>query len=769
MKGKIKLLFMLGVMLVMFVCLGISASAYELYEPDGSSSTVYKYNSSECNRKIIITCRDTSGNLLKKVTYHTKHGEDAYIILKIYDYDITAFSSDQGLWETCKLMYTSGGTLMCGEIEIDYYFRTALSTDTLNVSVTMRKMEDIEISEYHCKAVDPSAGYITYHQTFIREVDVSVDEYVYLGGGYTGYSARGNYKNSISGYFSYQWLDDIYENIDNNDADWDVVRSADYDDRVDYTEFDEDEDGRLTYVKNRKIDVYFYYKQNQYTVYFDANGGGGSIPPSQTQYYGFNVTVGSQTPTRSGYIFRGWGTYSDDTTPNYYPGSTYTMGLSRTLYAVWDDYEFSLTDMNVPQEEIFANSDITLEVRVDNWDRNDAYYSVPVELYFDGTLISTRYVDFEAYGIAYLTYEIDVGTVLGYHTLEARINWNNRGSEVDPTNNSMILEFYTRKDEYGFEVVVITGNSRYTEGTEVTTSYLIYNDSERNVYPDTGADAYFRAYYYGEGGELVTLSEQVWENYVVPAEECNLIYFRWFVPDGMADVTVYCECAINPDGALKEEVLNNNAATLTTVIAPKRTSQTDNPSYTASKPDGYVSPSIPSVSAGSASWNMWEYEYGRFVRKQYGIKIAVLDIYASTSDNCESAYYDGEYLTVKSGYGISVMYDGYITGIGGYVTPSASSFTSVQTVYATFPEYRYSETDGEYRVLEYADGAWCFVENDGADGHERLHYTPVWTEDGYYVISITVTDVWTPAGMITAHTNLYVIIDGCMYDDWYKN
>ena len=90
MKGKIKLLFMLGVMLVLFVCLGISASAYELYEPDGSSSTVYEYDSSECNRKIIITCRDTSGNLLKKVTYHTKHGEDAYIILKIYDYDITA-------------------------------------------------------------------------------------------------------------------------------------------------------------------------------------------------------------------------------------------------------------------------------------------------------------------------------------------------------------------------------------------------------------------------------------------------------------------------------------------------------------------------------------------------------------------------------------------------------------------------------------------------------------------------------------------------------
>jgi len=769
MKGKLKIFIMLGVMFVTFLCFGISASAYELYEPDGTSSTVYKIDSSECNRKIIITCRDTSGNLLKKVTYHTKHGEDNFIILYIYDYDITAFSSDQGLWETCKLMYTSGGGCMYGEIEIDYYFRTALSAETINVSVTMRKMEDIEIYEYHNKEYDPYATHAAYNQSYIRKVTVGVDEYVYLGGGYTGYSARSGYKSSISGYFSYRWLDDIYENIDNNDADWDVIKSADWEDRPEYTEFDEDEDGRLTYVKNRKIDVYFYYDLNRYTIYFDANGGSGSVPASKTEYYSLSVTVGSEAPYRSGYVFRGWGTSPSDTTPDYYPGSTYTMGLSRTLYAIWDDYEFSLTDMSIAEEEIFASSDIRLEVRTDNWDMDKAYSDIPVELYFDGAPFSRQYVDFEEYGIAYLNYEIDVGTVLGTHTIEARINWNDRGSEVDPTNNSMILEFYIRKDEYGFDIVVLTGNSRYTEDTEVTTSYLIYNDSERNVYPDTGADAYFRAYYYGEGGELVTLSEQVWENYVVPAEECNLIYFRWFVPDGMADATVYCECAINPDGALKEEVLDNNAATLTTVIAPKRTSQTDNPSYTASKPDDYVSPSTPSVSAGSVSWNMWEYEHGRFVRKQYGIKIAVLDIYASTSDNCESAYYDGEYLTVKSGYGISVMYDGYITGIGGYVTPSASSFTSVQTVYATFPEYRYSETDGEYRVLEYADGAWCFAENDGAYACERLHYTPVWTEDGYYVISITVTDVWTPAGMITARTNLYVIIDGCMYDDWYKN
>ena len=767
MKGKLKIFLTLGVMLMLFFVMGISASAYQLYEPDGSSSTVYDFDSSECNRKIIITCRDTSGTLLKKVTYNTKHGEDDFICLRIYDYDITAFESDQGLWETCKLMYTSGGMFQYGEIDIDYYFRTALSADTINVNVTMRKMAGIDISEYHCKMIDPFKTYPTYHQIYIRKIRAEVDQYIYLGGGYTGHSPKGSYKGTISGYFSYAWTDNVYININDNDADWDVIRSADYDDRVDYTKFNESEDGKLTYMANRKIEVYFYYNLNQYTVSFNTNGGSGSVPTSQTQYYSFDVTIGNGVPYRSGYIFRGWGTYASDTTPNYYPGSTYTMGLSQTLYAVWEDYEFSISNLKVAEEEIFANSDITVSVRTDNWDYDKAYYDIPVELYFDNILVARSYVDFEEYGVAYLTYTIDVGTVLGTHTLEARINWNDRQNEVDPNNNSVTLELYTRKDEFGFDITVLTGNARYTEGTEVTTSYLIYNDSERNVYPTTGATAYFFAYYY-EGDELVTLSKQAWENYVVPAEESNLIYFRWYVPDGLADITVYCECSINADGKLKEPVLDNNTATLTTVIAAKRISQTENPSYTASRPSDYAPTNAPTVNSGSASWNIWEYEYGSFVLKEYGIKVAVSSVYISPSENCETAIYENGEWRIKSGYGISISYDCYISSLSGYLVPTADSFTDIQTVYVTFPEYRYLCEDGKYRVLENVNGTWSFVENEGADENERLHYIPVWCDDGDYVISVTAMDIWTPAGMITAVVNTdCVAVEGNIFDDYY--
>ena len=536
---------------------------------------------------------------------------------------------------------------------------------------------------------------------------------------------------------------------------------------MDYTKFNESEDGKLTYMANRKIEVYFYYNLNQYTVSFNANGGSGSVPSSQTQYYSFDVTIGNEVPYRSGYVFRGWGTYSSDTTPNYQPGDTYTMGLNQTLYAIWEDYEFSISDLTVDEEEIFANSDITVSVRTDNWDYDKAYYDIPVELYFDNVLVARSYVDFEEYGVAYLTYTVDVGTVLGTHTLEARINWNDRVHEVNPNNNRVTLEIYTKKDEFGFDVILLTGNARYTEGTEVTTSYLIANDSERNVYPTTNATAYFFVYYY-DGDTVVTISKQAWEHYVVPAEERNLIYFRWTVPDGLADITVYCECSINTDGKLKEPVLDNNVATLETVIAPKRTSQTENPSYSESRPSDYAPTNAPAVNAGSASWNMWEYEYGRFVLKKYGIKVNLTEIYVSPASTCKTAVYENGKWNIKSGYGISIYGCPFFESLSGYELPDDYCYTDIQTVYTAFPEYRYLCEDGKYRVLENVNGTWSFVENEGADENERLHYIPVWCDDGDYVISVTAMDIWTPAGMITAVGNTdCVMVKGNIFDDYY--
>lgn len=96
-----------------------------------------------------------------------------------------------------------------------------------------------------------------------------------------------------------------------------------------------------------------------FTLKFDANGGSGA-PASLT--YGTNnkytksytFTIPNMTPTRSGYIFKGWGESASSASATYQPGgsclvsaaniSGYNGGsVSKTLYAVWEKEQQNVT------------------------------------------------------------------------------------------------------------------------------------------------------------------------------------------------------------------------------------------------------------------------------------------------------------------------------------------------------------------------------------------------------------------------------------------
>ena len=70
-------------------------------------------------------------------------------------------------------------------------------------------------------------------------------------------------------------------------------------------------------------------------VTFDANGGTGA-PGIVDKWYGENLTIPSQKPTRTNYEFLGWSKTSTGTA-EYQPGQTYggTPDADYTLYAVW--------------------------------------------------------------------------------------------------------------------------------------------------------------------------------------------------------------------------------------------------------------------------------------------------------------------------------------------------------------------------------------------------------------------------------------------------
>lgn len=89
------------------------------------------------------------------------------------------------------------------------------------------------------------------------------------------------------------------------------------------------------YTANAAATLYAVWKANTYTVKYDANGGTGA-PGSQTKTYGKTLTLSSTKPTRTNYIFKGWGTSATATTVSYASGASYTANAAITLYAVWE-------------------------------------------------------------------------------------------------------------------------------------------------------------------------------------------------------------------------------------------------------------------------------------------------------------------------------------------------------------------------------------------------------------------------------------------------
>ena len=123
---------------------------------------------------------------------------------------------------------------------------------------------------------------------------------------------------------------------------------------------------------------------------------------------------------------------------------------------------------------------------------------------------------------------------------------------------------------------------------------------------------------------------------------------------------------------------------------------------------------------------------------------------------------------MKSGYGVTISWNPKLVAKSGYTMPSSNAYTAAQCVFATFPENAYSTASYKYRTLEQVGGYYQFVKNSDADGNARVHFIPVYVEDGNYIVSATATHIWTPAGMISAVRNVSVVIDGTIYDDWYQ-
>lgn len=82
--------------------------------------------------------------------------------------------------------------------------------------------------------------------------------------------------------------------------------------------------------------------KTSYTISYNANGGAGA-PSAQSKWHGTNITLSSTKPTKTGYIFQGWGTSTSDTSVDYAAGATYSANATITLYAIWKAVTYTVT------------------------------------------------------------------------------------------------------------------------------------------------------------------------------------------------------------------------------------------------------------------------------------------------------------------------------------------------------------------------------------------------------------------------------------------
>lgn len=85
--------------------------------------------------------------------------------------------------------------------------------------------------------------------------------------------------------------------------------------------------------KNESAQALYVYPE-EYTIYYDMNGGTGEIQAQQIQS-GMGTNLSTVIPVKSGYVFQGWAQTPDAIQAEFQPGEHYTGEQELALYAVW--------------------------------------------------------------------------------------------------------------------------------------------------------------------------------------------------------------------------------------------------------------------------------------------------------------------------------------------------------------------------------------------------------------------------------------------------
>ena len=390
------------------------------------------------------------------------------------------------------------------------------------------------------------------------------------------------------------------------------------------------------------------------------------------------------------------------------------------------------------------------EVTLDGW--------CTFDVYLDGKLYKEKVSDFYEkikYGTAYTITNIrpaEGKTFFGAVTDLAPYPSSKHSFPRYPSglSGTMGLDnqyiFLGLETDKPLEAVLIESNAPYREETYVITSGFIVNPSGRDYTPDKDLKARL---------EIITPTEIIYseeKSVIVPKKDKNLCYFKWRVPKDIGG-EVSARLTVVSDG---KDIFTDGKSYDT---VPYTYLTTPDTSYEAAAPAGFGKAYPPGETEGYATW--WEYVYTDtgFEKRTYGIGI----------DGSPDALYParGADNKISSGRGFYANITANFTAVSGTNLALYNSYTDVQYITALFPEFGYAEVQSKCKTLikNTLNGFFEFPDNFG---YGRQHFIPLSYPDGNYVIQLIKTDMWTPAGAVTAKENSKPLkISGSVYDEYY--
>lgn len=349
------------------------------------------------------------------------------------------------------------------------------------------------------------------------------------------------------------------------------------------------------------------------------------------------------------------------------------------------------------------------------------------------------------------------------------LHW--KAVDVAGNPNSGVFGPYTKNADLA--VKIQTPNAGYLTNEDVITSVYVSDNSETPIIPGDAALLSFTVR--GPSGEVcVSQSKSV----VCPAANNNLIWFRWHTPSSPGNYTMAASVTASNVAARSgwTNTLTWNIKVPTETI-PSQTKLTD------TRPSWFSVQTPNSCGYSSAlSWDDWIYTYqwngkfwyGVFEHHTYSATLNVaLSVTPTKTANGSNRIVtatknsSGEWV-MKSGYGIN---ESVTSGIS-LLSPTGSAIDGSSATSAQLTEGRYPEFDyyyaGYFRLFDSTgNGGFQLKVNPYSQYGFRAHYVPVWFPDGAYTALATVSQAWTPAGMLGHDATDTIQIQGALPNDWY--